>query len=68
MAQISGTTLQQADRTAEVPVSPVVKRHRNLDEPLIKITHLPLFADPELFHGLVAFEPLAAVKLPYALQ
>jgi hypothetical protein len=68
MAQIPGATLQQADGTPEVAVLPVVQRHRNLDDALVKITNLSLFAYPEIFYGLVAFKPLTVVKLPYALQ
>jgi hypothetical protein len=46
----------------------MVKRHRDLDDPLVKITRLTRLADPEILHGLVAFEPFPVVEFPYALK
>jgi hypothetical protein len=68
MLQVPGATLQKTDGPSKVSVSPVVQRHRNLDDALIKISGLTFCSDPEIFHGFVAFKPVTSVEFPDALQ
>lgn len=66
--QIACSSIQETHCPAKIAVAPVVEGNGQLQRPLVKIPDLSLAADPEIFQGFVAFEPIAPVELTERLE